>query len=402
MVEPEFRGRLIDFISIKNSADVSNQKIIYGTSHRMIAHWDTRQQADSWNIRVEIDDGLLSTLALPGEAANTTCSFNGSISTPSLPYSSNEPTWMAFGTFRGIHIIWDLRYHMQARKIQTPDNRGITSLNLLNSCGPSINGKVHTEKNNHMDGPMDGIDTNSSPIASWPKYIASSVEGTNTINFYDIQSGQLESQIIADPEKITSKEPDLPHFTSCQFFGDNSRKLITAGTDRMVRYWDLDNVSESYTVTDAPNFRAGSSNERSDKKYFVPSGVKSFDVRSFENVRTLIEAQYPSSIIQSSSEGYTNGTGKNGRIVNGDVKLNLKNNNSNSKSPDDKFIYSPLPHIDAITDMSIISCRLTSATSSDNHHWENERAPGAFEIGRNGVEGFVVTASRDGWVSVWK
>ena len=39
---------------------------------------------------------------------------------------------------------------------------------------------------------------------------------------------------------------------------------------------------------------------------------------------------------------------------------------------------------------------------ADHCHWENERAPGAFEIGRNGVEGFVVTASRDGWVSVWK
>ena len=380
---------MIDFVSVKN--DHNSPKIIYGTSHRNIAQWDARQKQDSWKIKVEINDGLLSALALPN------CES----------LSHNNPTWLAYGTLRGAHVIWDLRYHMMATKLTNSDNRGVTTLNLIDSCGPSMNGETYKQHSDFDANSIQSgsfINNESAPISSWPRYLASSLDGCNIINFFDIEKRELEAQIISDPEKNDMSE-ELPHFTSCQFYGKNNRKLITAGTDRIVRYWDFDDYKSSYVIIDAPHFRAGSSTENNpNNKYFIPPQGRTYECRIQENLRVLQEFQ----IKRKNPIGATEGTGRNGRIVDGDVRLTglSSNSNFNKNSPDDRFIINPLPHVDAISDMCLINVSTSAVNHNiiDNHkHWEQERAPNGLEVPldvRN--ENFFVTASRDGWISVWR
>lgn len=297
---------------------------------------------------------------------------------------------MAFGTLRGAHIIWDLRYHMMATKFHNEDNRAVVNLNLINSCGPSSNGQTYYAYNS-----INGINLESAPVTSWPKYLASTVEGCNQINFFDLEKKELESQIIADPEKATTKE-ELPHFTSCYFFGKNQRKLITAGLDRMVRYWDLDQVNNSFTVVDAPYFKAGSNRENTARHYFIPSGNKTYEMRISQNIRILQEFQHG----KSNYLGCTNGTGKNGRIINGDISKTISTGNNHEFLPDDKFIYSPLPHVDAISDMKV--CHVYNHNAAElQSKWQEDKAPNAFTVASE-HENFIITGTRDGWVNVWK
>lgn len=98
-----------------------------------------------------------------------------------------------------------------------------------------------------------------------------------------------------------------------------------------------------------------------------------------------------------------------GRLAAGDQILSPR-----SYRPDDKALCSPLPHVDAISDICVINCvnggsgqgpvqggggQTGDILAKD---YEADKAPNAFTTPMSASENFMVTATRDGYISVWK
>ena len=373
-VNPNSQGKLVDFVTLKHKKPC---EVIYGTSHRTISHWDTRTRNDiSWSFKTKIDDGLLSCLALPG---------NG----------FSQYHWLSYATQKGMHVIWDVRYQLACNFFQHPRNRGSVKIDLVNSGGPSLGTtrpgtrlETLNEENSHF-GP---VDLEYAPISSWNKYLASVSEGVNEINWWNIETGEQISSILANPQDYTDNE-NLPSITSTNFFGKNERSLITAGTDRIVRFWDLDEpTTGSFTICDAPTYDAGASNINSNFNPFQPNKIRTWHASIIERIRLVQEIREP---MREKFQGNCEGTGDFGKFRDND-RILFPNGNL-----DDKALQSPLPHVDAITDVCVLHCS-SGNTGDGGNSGDFDLAPNAFVTGVNLVENFLITATRNGYVNIWK
>jgi len=419
-VDPQTQGKLIDFVTLKHKKPC---EVIFGTSHRTISHWDTRLRNDiSWSFKVKIDYGLLSCMALPG---------NG----------FSQSHWMSYATQKGMHAIWDIRYQSECNKFQHPRNRGSVKIDLVSSGGPSLGTTrpgTRLERIRESEGSSGfgvAVDLDYAEFDSWNKYLASVSEGVNEINWWNVETGEMVACVSANPNdtmESMNSQPDLPSFTSTAFFGKNQRSLITAGTDRIVRFWDLDEpTTGSFAVCEAPSYDAGStnvrmanqnpghgqnmvnqnkanlnnpnaqhnptsptnSNQNSSFNFYQPSKIRTWHSSVIERIRHVQEIREP---LREKFSGNCEGTGDFGKFRDNDRIIS-----PSEFRIDDKALQSPLPHVDAITDVCVLHCS-SSGDGLGCKDYEGDKAPNAFVNQTNPTENFMVTATRDGFVSIWK
>merc|ERR1712071_429572 len=140
----------------------------------------------SWSFKVKIDDGLLSCMALPG---------NG----------FSQSYWMSYGTQKGMHAIWDIRYQSECNKFQHPRNRGSVKIDLVSSGGPSLGTTrpgTRLEQIRESEGSSGfgvAVDLDYAEFDSWNKYLASVSEGVNEINWWNVETGERVACVSANP-----------------------------------------------------------------------------------------------------------------------------------------------------------------------------------------------------------
>ena len=162
----------------------------------------------SWSFKVKIDDGLLSCMALPG---------NGFA----------QSYWMSYGTQKGMHAIWDIRYQSESNKFQHPQNRGSVKIDLVSSGGPSLGSTMRpgtrleqireSEGSSSASGGGGGgfgvaVDLDYAEVDSWNKYLASVSEGVNEINWWNVETGERVACVSANPNdtmESMNSQPDL-------------------------------------------------------------------------------------------------------------------------------------------------------------------------------------------------
>ncbi|XP_074031829.1 vacuolar protein sorting 15 isoform X2 [Leptinotarsa decemlineata] len=180
----------------------SQSIIVYSTLYGDLIGWDLRSNGRAFKLENELKRSVLTTFCL-----------------------DSQQNWLVLGTNTGNHIAWDLRFQLP----------------IMNFDHPSGNVKIrkvlaHPTKN------------------SW---VLSSVHGNNEISMWNIETGYREQTLWGSVSPPLVKQGTSN--TVCALHGgtiDRSSYLLSGGTDQRLRYWNLDNPSESYlaipAATDPP------------------------------------------------------------------------------------------------------------------------------------------------------
>ena len=134
--------------------------------------------------------------------------------------------------------------------------------------------------------------------------------------------------------------------------------------------------------------------QNSNFNFYQPSKIRTWHSSVIERIRHVQEIREP---LREKFSGNCEGTGDFGKFRDTDRIIS-----PNEFRIDDKALQSPLPHVDAITDVCVLHCSSSSGDGLGCKDYEGDKAPNAFVNQTNPTENFMVTATRDGFVSIWK
>jgi phosphoinositide-3-kinase regulatory subunit 4 len=195
----------------------SQSLLVYATNKGKIHGWDLRMKGEAWVLNNPMRVGLLSSLVV-----------------------EPERKWLVTGTNSGYFTCWDMRFHIPVKTWGHPSKTRIHK--MLN----------HPQKD-----------------ASW---IFATSGVTSDVSVWDVESGTCKQmfRILSDAEALKPNvkplpppgpmdygmeelqnpvKPYAPHGGIKALLNPDPSFLITAGDDRKIRYWNLQNVLNSYIIS---------------------------------------------------------------------------------------------------------------------------------------------------------
>ncbi|KAF0433331.1 ARM repeat-containing protein [Gigaspora margarita] len=285
--------------------------LLYATSKGSICGLDLRTMQVMWKFENPKSHGVITAMV-----------------------SDKKHRWLLIGTSRGIFTLWDLRFRIQIRSWVHPTKSRISRLLL------------HPQIGNQK----------------WWVIVAA---GKNEISIWDIEKVECKEVFgVRADEKIggvsldmfKAVEPPGPNdilrsaFTAHEssFSADNSIRavlyphecsyMITAGSDRKIRFWDNNRIEDSYVIvgSDADEVRP------------------TYNTRPFDGIKVHYELL---SSTTSSSQNSTHSNGhNNSNHSNSSTKRPSANNKSYNNGKNQLISYQQLllkNHLDCITDLAI-------------------------------------------------
>lgn len=159
--------------------------------------------------------------------------------------------WILGGTSRGIFQMWDLRFRLQVRTWAHPLFSAINSLE-------SFNGNEIKQGR----GILAGIDGGQSEISAWDLETGdcrqawcaigtrNSLLDSSTEAIIDYEIGKIYKDglvSVSDFEGMLSRQPSTKRRAGVHAIVQprEMNVMFSAGTDRKIRMWDLDNIESS-------------------------------------------------------------------------------------------------------------------------------------------------------------
>ncbi|XP_054707486.1 phosphoinositide 3-kinase regulatory subunit 4-like [Uloborus diversus] len=181
--------------------DTGSQSVLaYATVTGSIVGWDLRSPGTAWKLENSPCQGLVTSFC-----------------------TDPHHCWLVVGTASGNMVCWDLRFQLPITTVTHP--AGACIRNLL----------VHPRKKSA---------------------IFASVQGNNEVSLWDLESqGRLLTlwTINNAPPLSQTEASDDSVYSMCWSQMEHSSALLTAGSDRRIRHWDLRNPSNSHIVVNAAN-----------------------------------------------------------------------------------------------------------------------------------------------------
>ncbi|XP_073986579.1 vacuolar protein sorting 15 isoform X1 [Rhodnius prolixus] len=175
----------------------SQSVLVCATIYGCLIGWDLRAPGLAWKLDNEIRQGVITAM-----------------------YMDSNQCCLSVGTSSGYHTCWDLRFHLPIATIAHPTGAKVRRL-----CG-------HPSQ------------------ASW---LISSVYGNNEVSLWGIESGSRQAVLWGSAAPPLSNAQLNGHSVCGMYSGvvDKVPFLLTGGTDHRIRYWDLDNLGNSYLAIPA-------------------------------------------------------------------------------------------------------------------------------------------------------
>ncbi|XP_014259628.1 phosphoinositide 3-kinase regulatory subunit 4 [Cimex lectularius] len=175
----------------------SQSVLVYSTIFGCLIGWDLRAPGVAWKLDNDIKHGVVTAMHMD---SNQCC--------------------LSVGTNSGYITSWDLRFHLPIATITHPTGARIRRL-----CGHP----------------------------SQPSWLISAVEGNNEVSLWCIESGSRQAVLWGSGAPPLSNTQNNTH-SICGMYSsivDKVPFLLTGGTDHRIRYWDLDNLANSYLAIPA-------------------------------------------------------------------------------------------------------------------------------------------------------
>ncbi|KAK9511150.1 hypothetical protein O3M35_005765 [Rhynocoris fuscipes] len=175
----------------------SQSVLVCATIYGCLIGWDLRAPGLAWKLDNEIRQGVITAM-----------------------YMDSNQCCLSVGTSSGYHTCWDLRFHLPIATIVHPTGAKVRRL-----CG-------HPTQ---------------------PSWLISSVYGNNEVSLWGIESGSRQAVLWGSGAPPLSNA-QLNGNSVCGMYSgvvDKSPFLLTGGTDHRIRYWDLDNLANSYLAIPA-------------------------------------------------------------------------------------------------------------------------------------------------------
>ncbi|BES89107.1 phosphoinositide 3-kinase regulatory subunit [Nesidiocoris tenuis] len=175
----------------------SQSVLVYSTIFGCLIGWDLRSPGIAWKLDNDIKHGVVTAMHMD---SNQYC--------------------LSIGTNNGYLTSWDLRFHLPIGTIIHPNGSRIRRL-----C--------------------------SHPTQ--PSWLISAIEGNNEVSLYCIESGSRQTVLWGSGAPPLSNSQSNTHSICGMYSGivDKVPFLLTGGTDHRIRYWDLDNLGNSYLAIPA-------------------------------------------------------------------------------------------------------------------------------------------------------
>ncbi|GBG32041.1 Phosphoinositide 3-kinase regulatory subunit 4 [Hondaea fermentalgiana] len=224
---------------------VSESVLVCASESGAVHGWDLRARKRSWVLRVGPQAGVITALAVPPEG---------------------DPIWLVAGTSRGVILLYDLRFSILLKAWRHPSHSrihrlylsratcsdpfvyvaaGVNSTSLYNvsdgamvhsyrTVPTSVKGKDAT-----ADAPLEEIDVRALEVnPSIPEPMWSQL----AVDELDASTARMEPSVraIVCPFDMSDVRKHMAHIPTT---------VITAGTDRRIRYWNQDH-NLCYSVFD--------------------------------------------------------------------------------------------------------------------------------------------------------
>ncbi|XP_071037345.1 phosphoinositide 3-kinase regulatory subunit 4 isoform X3 [Parasteatoda tepidariorum] len=287
-LDPVEEGCVVDI----DYFDTGSQSVLaYATVTGSIVGWDLRSPGTAWKLENSPRQGVITSFC-----------------------TDPHHCWLVVGTSRGHMICWDLRFQLPITTVTHPTNSRIRHM------------LVHPKKKSS---------------------IFTSVQGNNEVCLWDMETqGRLMTLWTinkAAPLSLTEVASDDSIYSMCWSSHEQNSALLTAGSDRRIRYWDLKNPTASRVIVGAVNDR------------FVPLSSFNYTLRVIDGTEVLCE-HHP---LENEKD---------------------KNSSSSGKTSSEDVVVRRYPETPQPGHYDIISAISTIQTSQH----------------------LVISASKDGVVKVWK
>ncbi|KAF6214508.1 hypothetical protein GE061_009251 [Apolygus lucorum] len=203
LISLEDEGAPVDIAHLDSG---SQSVLVYSTIFGCLVGWDLRSPGIAWKLDNDIKHGVVTAMHMD---SNQYC--------------------LSIGTNNGYLTSWDLRFHLPIGTIVHPNGSRIRRL-----CG-------HPTQ---------------------PSCIVSAMEGNNEVSLWCIESGSRQTVLWGSGAPPLSNTQSNTHSICSLYSGivDKSPFLLTGGTDHRIRYWDLDNLGNSYLAIPAGGDTPGNIN----------------------------------------------------------------------------------------------------------------------------------------------
>lgn len=193
-INPKQEGTVVELTQFETG---SQSVLTYATSHGLICGWDLRSSKLAWKLENDPAHGVITSFVVD-------------------PCHS----WLTVGTSAGMLVCWDLRFQLPITNLSHPRGARVRRL------------ATH-------------------PIEqSW---VVSAVQGNNEVTVWDLETGARRQALWAShtpPLSQTQVSPNAVH-ALCTSRQDTSPFILTAGSDRRIRLWDLAYPEHSQMVAGA-------------------------------------------------------------------------------------------------------------------------------------------------------
>jgi len=193
-INPKEEGTVVELTQFETG---SQAVLTYATSHGLICGWDLRSSKLAWKLENDPAYGVITSFVVD-------------------PCHS----WLTVGTSAGMLVCWDLRFQLPITNLSHPRGARVRRL------------ATH---------PME---------QSW---VVSAVQGNNEVTVWDLETGARRQALWAShtpPLSQTQVSPNAVH-ALCTSRLDTSPFILTAGSDRRIRLWDLAYPEHSQMVAGA-------------------------------------------------------------------------------------------------------------------------------------------------------
>ncbi|KAG1666656.1 Phosphoinositide 3-kinase regulatory subunit 4 [Nymphon striatum] len=198
-LDPQEDGCVVDM----NHIDAGSQSILaYATTCGSIVGWDLRAPGNAWKFENNQCHGLITSFCI-----------------------DPRHCWLVAGTSNGTIVCWDLRFQIPLSKISHPSGSMVTKL------------LIHP---NHES------------------FVISAFQHHNEVSIWNMETGGRQTTLWASPAPPLSHTEGNKNAVRAMYIAASAANeydrngpsyLLTAGTDKMIRYWDLQNPLKSYIVT---------------------------------------------------------------------------------------------------------------------------------------------------------
>nr|CAG8541391.1 2408_t:CDS:10 [Entrophospora candida] len=249
--------------------------------------------------------------------------------------------WLLTGTSRGILTLWDLRFRIQLRSWTHPSKSRISKL-LIHP--QAMTGRAWVV-----------VSAGKNEISIWDiekiackeafGVITDEKMGGVTLDMFKALDPPESSDILRNAFTANEKSISVDHSVRAVLYPQECNFIITAGSDRKIRFWDNANIKDSYII-------AGSDISESKPVY----SAKQFDgIKFYYETQNLFRNSNSTSSHSSSSHSNSSSFSSG--------RSNNSNHNKNSNAH--KYNYNPSQlsaiqqqqilknHLDCITDLAI-------------------------------------------------